>query len=50
MVFTPRQMCQNTMSQTTRALFVGGGGGELHMKMDITFKLVTAKHQNCHLN
>jgi len=49
MVFTPIQMCQNTMSQTTRALFVGGGG-VLHMKMDITFKLMTAKHQNCHLN
>ena len=47
MVFTPFQMCQNTMSQTTRALFVGEAG-VLHMKMDITFKLMTAKQQNCH--
>lgn len=30
-------MCQNTMSQTTRALFLGGGG-VLHMKLVITFK------------
>ena len=49
MVFTSCQMCQNTMSQTMTALFLGGGGVP-HMKMDITFKLMNAKCQNCHLN
>jgi hypothetical protein len=49
MVFTSRQMCQNTVPQTTRALFLGGGGVP-QLKMDITFKLMNAKCQNCYLN